>query len=224
MAEPSVRECVEGSRRLELMQGGAARAIGLLGRIRVVGGAGIPTHGPIVLAMNHCSLLDGPLMCGLVERPVSCLIKSEAFVPGLGRLLHEAGQISVARDAIDPAPVRRCLEILWAGGVVGIFPEGTRGDGSARLARPGVGYLALRTGATVIPVAGHGTARLGRTLGRAQVLVAVGEPMRFAVHARNSPLNRRRSAEVTEVIRARLAALVATTTPHGASAAARLDR
>jgi len=103
--------------------------------------------------MNHCSLWDGPLLCGLIERPAACLVKAEAFKPGIGALLRAAGQIPVRRFVVDPAPVHRSLAILRSGGVLGIFPEGTRGAGEMRYAYPGAGYLALRRGATVIPVA-----------------------------------------------------------------------
>jgi 1-acyl-sn-glycerol-3-phosphate acyltransferase len=156
-------------------------------------------------------MLDGPLLCGLVARPVCCLVKAEAFTPLVGPLLRRAGQIAVLRDALDPAPVRRCLHILWSGGVVGIFPEGTRGNGLVAHAKPGVGYLALRTGATVVPVACHGSERLGRAL-RPRVHVVVGAPLAFDTYPRGRPLNRQRAVEAAERVRAGLAGLVAATT------------
>ncbi len=198
-----------------------ARAlIHTLGRVDIDGGSRVPAAGPVILAVNHRSLIDGPLIFGFVDRPVACLVKSEAFVPVLGRLLRDAGQISVVRDTVDPHPVRLSLRILDAGGVVGVFPEGTRGDGAVGRAKPGVGYLALRTGATVVPVACHGTAELVRTVRRTPVRLEFGEPLHFAKVPREMPLNRRLSAAAAERVRIELAALVrrSAATPEGAAA------
>lgn len=162
----------------------------------------------MLLAMNHQSLWDGPLLCGLTDRPVACLVKAEAFKPILGPLLQRAGQIPIHRQAVDPGPVHLCVELLRAGGVVGIFPEGTRGVGDVVQARPGVGYFALRSGATVIPVAGNGTATLLRDWRRARVTVAIGAPIIFSRVPDRRPLERRDVAAATELVRASLAQLV----------------
>jgi 1-acyl-sn-glycerol-3-phosphate acyltransferase len=183
-----------------------------LGRVQVDGLDRIPATGPVILAVNHRSLMDGPLLFGFIGRPVACLVKSEAFVPVVGSLLRGAGQIRVEREQIDPHPVRLCLQILTAGGVIGIFPEGTRGDGLIHRAKPGVGYFALRTGATVVPLACHGTAEMVRTVRRRPVRLDVGAPMHFAQFPPSVPLNRRLSAAATERIRVELAALVDRTT------------
>jgi 1-acyl-sn-glycerol-3-phosphate acyltransferase len=176
----------------------------------------IPSTGPVILAVNHTSLMDGPLLFGFVPRPVACLVKSEAFLPVVATLLLDAGQVPVARGAIDPHPVRLGLTILRAGGVIGVFPEGTRGDGTVATAKPGVGYFALRTGATVVPMACHGTAGMVRRPGRHVVRLDVGPAMTFAEYPANIALNRRLSAAATERIRKELAALVAgTTAPTG---------
>jgi 1-acyl-sn-glycerol-3-phosphate acyltransferase len=216
MAEPggpTLRQRVAGSWQLNGLQRIAYLFVRTIGQVQVRGGEDLPGNGPLLLAMNHRSMLDGPLICGVTPRPVSCLVKAEAFGPGVGWLLSRSGQIAVVRDTVDPAPVRRCVEILRAGGVVGIFPEGTRGDGAVRTAKPGVGYLALRSGATVVPVACHGTAALGRSWRRAPVLVVLGSPMAFTRHPDGRCLNRRRTAEANELIRIALAGLVATTSP-----------
>lgn len=180
----------------------------LVTRLQSSGSGLIPIRGPVVLAMNHQSLWDGPLLCGLTERPVACLVKAEAFKPALGALLTRAGQIPVQRHRLDPGPVRHCVAILRAGGVVGIFPEGTRGTGDVQTARPGVGYLALRSGATVVPVAAHGTAKVLRGWRRAMVTVTVGAPITFVRAPDRRPLSRHEVAAATEAVRAALAHLV----------------
>ena len=205
---PTLTERVNGSSGLHLRQVVARKLIGALGRVELDGIEGIPAVGPVILAVNHRSLMDGPLLFGFVDRPVACLVKSEAFTPLIGRLLIDAGQIRVERGTIDPRPVRLCLQILDAGGAIGIFPEGTRGDGRVRYAKPGVGYFALRTGAAVVPVACHGSAELIRGVRRRPVRLTVGTALHFPRVPRGIPLNRRLSAEATERVRGELAALV----------------
>lgn len=170
----------------------------------------IPSTGPVVIAMNHRSLLDGPLLFGFVSRPANCLVKHEAFTPWLAPLLRAAGQIPVRRDIVDARAVRLCLRILHAGGLVGVFPEGTRGRGLVETARPGVGYLALRTGATVIPVACAGTAEMAhrRSWRRPTAVLLAGAPIVVNRWPADRPLKRSVAATQTEVIRAALATLV----------------
>jgi 1-acyl-sn-glycerol-3-phosphate acyltransferase len=213
-AEPSLVERVHGSPALARRQRLGSFLCHALGRMDVSGLDRVPAHGPVILAANHRALWDGVVLFSLTERPVTCLVKREAFLPGLGRLMISAGQLPVRRDAIDPGPVRSCLRVLNAGGVVGIFPEGTRGDGRVAQVKPGVGYLALRTGATVVPVALDGTAQLVRTLRRQPVRIRIGTPIAFSRHPEHQPLNRRLSREAAELVRVELAALVAAPAQH----------
>jgi 1-acyl-sn-glycerol-3-phosphate acyltransferase len=208
MAEPPITDRVQGSADLRRRRTAARAFCRTLGRVDAEGLDRIPSSGAVILAVNHRSLMDGPLLFGFIERPVACLVKREAFLPIVGRLLIDAGQLPVERDTVDPYPVRRCLQILAAGGVIGVFPEGTRGDGRVRRAKPGVGYFALRSGATVVPVACHGTAEMVRSPRRARVRLEVGEPMHFAQFPPSVPLNRRLAAAATERVRGQLAALV----------------
>jgi 1-acyl-sn-glycerol-3-phosphate acyltransferase len=216
-ADPTLAERVHGSTALARRRRLGRALCTVLGRVRIEGLDEVPDDGPLILAANHRGFWDGVVLFSLLERPVSCLVKREAFLPGLGPLLISAGQLPVRREAIDPAPVRRCLRILAAGGVIGLFPEGTRGDGRVAQAKPGVGYLALRTGAAVVPVALSGTPAMVRTLRRHEVGVRVGEPIQFRRHPEHRPLNRRASAAATEIVRVRLAALASGTTESQAA-------
>jgi 1-acyl-sn-glycerol-3-phosphate acyltransferase len=210
MAEPTLAQTVRGSAQLRRRQGLARRISTSLGRIEVHGLGVIPATGPVLLAVNHRSLLDGVLLFGYVGRPVSCLVKAEAFTPRLAPLLRSSGQIPVRRDVVDAAAIRRGLAILRAGGVVGIFPEGSRGHGLVQTAKPGVGYLALRSGATVIPVACSGTSEMAHRHGRRrpQALMLLGRPMTIDRWPDDRPVKRWVVAEATEAIRAELAELV----------------
>jgi 1-acyl-sn-glycerol-3-phosphate acyltransferase len=168
----------------------------------------------VILATNHQSFMDGPLLFGFVNRVVSCLVKAEAFAPlsgKLGRILISGAQIPVLRGEVDAAPVRLALRLLDAGGVLGIFPEGTRGDGRADRSMAGAGYFALRTGAAVVPVAIHGSAHLMHRGGiaRPRVRMTFGEPIGF--EPSTPPLHRPDWIEAAEQIRTALADLVRTT-------------
>ncbi|MDT4975042.1 MAG: 1-acyl-sn-glycerol-3-phosphate acyltransferase [Pseudonocardiales bacterium] len=211
MPEPTLAERVDGSAQLRRRQGLARGISAGLGRVHLEGLSSIPATGPVLLAVNHRSLLDGPLLFGAVRRPVSCLVKVEAFTPWAGPLLRSSGQIAVRRDGGDAPSVRLCLRTLRAGGIVGIFPEGTRGHGLVETAKPGVGYLALRSGATVIPVACSGTSEMAHRHGwrRPSAVLLFGEPIGLARWPDGQVLKRTIAAAATEGIRVALAALVA---------------
>ena len=212
MTAPTVAERVHGFAPMRRRANASRRLMSGLARLDVAGAHRVPSSGPVVLAANHAAFLDGILLFGVAPRPVSFVVKSEAFVPVLTQLvLVPAGQLPVVRGRVDPAPVRTSLRVLDAGGVIGMFPEGTRGDGSVRTTKPGAGYLAVKTGAVVVPVACHGTSAVlhRRTLRRPAVRVVFGEP--FAVERRTGRLNRRVWLEAADRIQTALAGLVART-------------
>jgi 1-acyl-sn-glycerol-3-phosphate acyltransferase len=212
MTEPTLTQRVHGSPQLRRRQALARRISAGLGRVQIHGVDVVPPTGPVVLAVNHRSMLDGLLLFGILGRPVNCLVKAEAFTPALGPVLRSCGQIPVRRDIVDAAAVRTCLRIMRSGGVVGIFPEGTRGHGFVETAKPGVGYLALRAGAAVVPVACSGTSEMARrrTGARPVAVIVFGRPIPVERWPDNRVLKRRVTAEVTEAIRVELAELVGT--------------
>ncbi|MER8047801.1 lysophospholipid acyltransferase family protein [Streptomyces sp. NPDC094032] len=130
---------------------------------RVLGAWRVPASGPVILAVNHAHNLDGPMLMGTAPRPVHFLIKKEAFVGPLGSFLEGIGQLKVDRDSTDRAAIGNALAVLEQGGVLGIFPEGTRGEGDFASLRSGLAYFAVRGGAPIVPVAVLGsTDRPGR--------------------------------------------------------------
>lgn len=152
--------------------GGAAvgRRIGIglmygLFKPRVLGAWRVPPTGPVILAVNHAHGLDGPMLMGTAPRPVHFLIKKEAFVGPLDPFLRGIGQLKVDRSGTDRKAVTDALAVLDRGGVLGIFPEGTRGEGDFASLRAGLAYFAVRSGAPVVPVAVLGSAeRRGRAV------------------------------------------------------------
>ncbi|MDR6989453.1 1-acyl-sn-glycerol-3-phosphate acyltransferase [Paenarthrobacter nitroguajacolicus] len=125
-------------------------------RTVVSGKSNVPAAGPVVFAANHISFLDGPVMFGASPRPMHILVKKEMFKGFLGRVLRGSGQIPVDRTG-DRRALHTGKQLLDAGRCVGILPEGTRGSGAAESISNGVAWLAITSGATVIPVAILGT-------------------------------------------------------------------
>jgi 1-acyl-sn-glycerol-3-phosphate acyltransferase len=155
------RKRATGTRRAWLVV--ASRPFGItlfrcLFTVRVVGAEHVPTSGAVLLAGNHTGFLDGPLVYALSPRPATFLAKSELFVGPLARPLGWLGQIPVHRGHPDRAALRAGLAVLAGGGALGVFPEGTRGAGTLEEVSDGLAYLALRSGAPVVPLAVLGTA------------------------------------------------------------------
>ncbi|MGH3835230.1 MAG: lysophospholipid acyltransferase family protein [Pseudonocardiaceae bacterium] len=175
-------------------------------RLRVRHRDRIPTSGPVVVVANHSAMVDGPLLYGLLGRRSSFLIKQEMFRGPLGWTLLRIGQLAVRRGEADRAPLLTAVRLLRHGGVVVVFPEGTRGEGDVDSAQLGAVWLARTGGASLLPVAIRGTRRPPRSNRRfrPRVDVLIGEP--FAV-----PPGRGRAALVaaTNDMRNRLVALIA---------------
>jgi 1-acyl-sn-glycerol-3-phosphate acyltransferase len=125
--------------------------------VRIHGEEHVRPHGPQIIASNHIGLLDGPLLAAFAPRTVHALTKKEMFEGHTGRALRAFGQIPLSRHEVDPAAIRDCLKVLRDGGVVAIYPEGTRGAGELARIRAGAAFLALVTGAPVVPLAVFGT-------------------------------------------------------------------
>lgn len=131
-------------------------------RMKVSGAEHIPSAGPAIIAPNHKNLLD-PFFIGIAtRRHVRFMAKVELLTGPRGRLLLRLGAFPVRRGAADAEAMETAREILNAGGVVVVFPEGTRVDAPDALGSPhhGAGRLALETGAPIIPAAITGTAHL----------------------------------------------------------------
>ncbi|MBW5486469.1 1-acyl-sn-glycerol-3-phosphate acyltransferase [Streptomyces bambusae] len=149
---------------------------------RVLGAWKVPATGPAILAVNHAHNIDGPMLMGTAPRPVHFLIKKEAFVGPLGSFLEGIGQLKVDRSGTDRNAVTSALGVLEHGGVLGIFPEGTRGEGDFASLRAGLAYFAVRSGAPIVPVAVLGsTDRRGRLVKglpplKSRVDIVFGDP------------------------------------------------
>ncbi|MFI0240692.1 lysophospholipid acyltransferase family protein [Streptomyces sp. NPDC016845] len=149
---------------------------------RVLGAWRVPASGPVIFAVNHSHNVDGPMVMGVAPRPTHFLIKREAFIGPLGTFLESIGQVKVDRTSTDRTAITRALDVLAGGGALGIFPEGTRGEGDFASLRAGLAYFAVRGGAPIVPVAVLGsTEKRGRLIKklpplRSRVDVVFGDP------------------------------------------------
>lgn len=156
--------------------------------LTVLGRTRVPTRGPVLLAANHIGWLDGPLVVATSRRPVHALVKTEMFAGRTGHLLRVTGQLRVHRAEVDAGAVRRCLRVLRDGRALLVFPEGRRGAGAVAETRRGLAYLALVTGAPVVPVAVLGTRVAGASLHSTprpgtRLVVSYGMPVRVVAQS-----------------------------------------
>ena len=150
-------------------------------RLRVEGAGHLPASGPVILAANHRSNVDPVLLATAVRRPVFFMAKAELFVGPLGPILRWIGQFPVRRGGLDRDALRQTGAILASGGVLGLFPEGTRGEGRFATIHEGLSYIVLRQQCPVLPVALFGSERVRRRGGwlpfASPVRVVVGPPL-----------------------------------------------
>ncbi|HEV3091156.1 MAG TPA: lysophospholipid acyltransferase family protein [Candidatus Cybelea sp.] len=144
-------------------------------RARVFGAQNVPADGPLIVACNHRSYLDPPIMGSLCPRRISYMAKKELFdVPVLGTAIRALGAYAVDREGSATAAIRRSLEVLEGGGAVGIFPEGTRNRTGTVRPQTGVALLASLAKAPVVPACIVGS---DRALRFGRIDVAFGSPL-----------------------------------------------
>ena len=175
-------------------------------RLRVHHRDRVPAQGAVVVVANHSAFVDGPLLFRLFGRRTVFLVKQEMFHGLVGWALPRIGQLAVRRGTADRGPLTQALSVLRGGGLVAVFPEGTRTDGEVAAAQHGAAWLARTSGAVVLPVVCRGTRRPegGKRRFRPRVDVLVGEPLTLAAGGGRAGL-----AAATDTIRAALTRLVA---------------
>jgi len=157
-------------------------------RWKVTGRKHIPASGPMILAPNHIADCDPPFVGLSTHRPLWFMAKRELFeIPVLGPFMQFAQAFPVDRDTPDRAALKRAAELLKAGQVVVVFPEGRLSQsGELQPLLPGVALLALRAQVPVIPVGIAGTNILmpyGKTVPRptlSPVRIHFGAPLDFS--------------------------------------------
>jgi 1-acyl-sn-glycerol-3-phosphate acyltransferase len=149
---------------------------GTLWRRKIVGAENIPATGGVIIAPNHMSAADPPLVGSAMRRPLHFMAKKELFdVPVLGVLIRRTNAFPVARGKQDIGAFKTILSLLKSGHPALVFPEGTRSkDGNIGRARAGVGMIACMSQMPVVPVRIVNSNKLGSFK---QIKVIFGKPL-----------------------------------------------
>ena len=152
-------------------------------RTRTISSEKVPQSGPVILAPNHGSFMDHFFLAAFIRRKVRFMAKSQLFQPPLQYVYSHGGVFPLRRGHRDEEAFITARTILEKQGAVAMYCEGARSrDGSlSQRPKPGIGKLALQTGAPVVPVAIHGSAKV-RNWRRGQfpkVTVQYGDPIRW---------------------------------------------
>ena len=174
--------------------------------------ARVPQRGPLILVANHVNILEMPILyTRLQPRPVTGFAAAYRWKALWTRwLLDVCGAVPLHRGEADIAALRKALELLKAGHIFAIAPEGTRSEhGRLQQAHPGVVILALRTGAPLLPVVYYGAERFRenlRRLRRTDFHIVVGEP--FHIDAGGVRVTRQVRQQIVDEIMYQMAALL----------------
>ena len=148
--------------------------------LRVEGKHNLPATGPVVVASNHIAFLDPPAVAVSLFREAHFAAKQDLFrIPVLGKIISNLNAFPVKRTGFDNRAIKISLEVLRKGGVLIVFPEGTRSRSGEMLPfRRGVGYFVSKTGAAVLPTYISGSNHLKRNLLKpGGITVKFGEPI-----------------------------------------------
>jgi len=156
----------------------------ILTRLEIEGLENVPKSGPVIVVMNHLSIVDPFMVAGFFPRPMVFMAKEEIYkIPGMRHITRWYGSFTVRRGEADREAIRNCIEVLQQGNVLGLFPEGTRSKtGFLGEVKAGVGLVIHRTGAPVVPIGIVGTGRVSPKRPfhlRPTVRVKIGPPVSF---------------------------------------------
>jgi len=189
-------------------------------RWRIYGAEQVPLQGGVIIASNHASFLDPPLVGSALQRDISYLARESLFrYPGIGALLRSWNAVPVDRDGGGAKGLKMILNRLLAGGGIILFPEGTRTkDGNLQPARSGIGLTVIKSTAPVVPVRVFGTFEAyGRKhlLPRPHaVIVKYGRPMAFeALRAEAKICDKARLKGIYQQVADEIMAAIATLEP-----------
>ena len=181
----------------------------------------VPETGPVILAANHTSFIDPPLVGAGLRRDINYLARESLFrFPGIGALLRSWNSVPVDREGGGAAGLKKILDRLLGGGAIILFPEGTRSrDGKLQPARSGIGLTAIKSDAVVVPVRVFGTyeayGRHMRFPRPRRVVVKYGEPVRFeGLRAEAKTCSKARLKEIYQLVADEIMAAIAKLEPH----------
>jgi cytidylate kinase len=206
-------------RMYKIFRGILAFLLRYLFRLEVEGIGNLPKHGYAILAPNHRSLIDHFVVASLTRRQVWFMGKAELFEnKHAARFLTALGAFPVKRGKPDRASLQRCLDLLADGQLVGIYPEGTRRpDSRFEDVEEGFAYIAVRSGAPIVPIGLSGTEAVfpkDRKLPRiVKIRVVVGKPFRLTAQP-SGVLARTKLKEATAQAQRRLSMVMDAVEPR----------
>jgi 1-acyl-sn-glycerol-3-phosphate acyltransferase len=190
-------------------------------RWRVYNAERVPLQGPVILASNHASFIDPPLVGAGLHRKINYLARESLFrFPIVKQVLHSWSAVPVDRDGGGAAGLKKILDRLLDGGAIILFPEGTRTkDGRLQPARSGIGLTVIKSNAVVVPVRVFGTfAAYGRRMRvplPRHIAVKYGEPLRFeALRSEARSCSKARLKQIYQQIADDIMAAIARLEPH----------
>jgi len=177
----------------------------LIWRVRAIGVENVPRRGPLVLAPNHFSQMDHFFVGVYLRRKVRFMAKSQLFGPPVLTYVYKHGGVfPVRRGHRDDEAFETARQLLDQGEMLLVYAEGGRSrSGELGEPKPGIGRIALESGAPIVPVAIHGSerARQWKRFRFPRVTVQFGEPVSFPVEEAPS---RERQLEIATAVFARV--------------------
>lgn len=157
----------------------------LAARVELLGQENIPQKGPYLITFNHVSIFDPPLLVGFWPRPPEVLAAEYLWNrKGFGSIMRGYGAIPVSSDYFDRKLLNTSLDILRAGKILVVAPEGTRSHKPGLLpGKPGIAYIARKADATILPVGITGTTsdlfKRATRFKRSDITMRIGTPFRL---------------------------------------------
>lgn len=182
----------------------------------------VPLQGPVIIAANHASYIDPPLVGSAIHRQINFLARASLFkIPVLAAILRSWEVVPVDRDGGTGRGLKVILDRLERGGAIILFPEGTRTrDGQLAAARSGLGLVVIKSTAPVVPARVFGTYEAyGRhkliPLPR-RVAVKYSQPLQFAaLRAEAKTCSRDRAKEIYQQVSDEVLQIIASLEPKG---------
>lgn len=172
-------------------------------RFEASGLENIPATGGVILCSNHLSVLDPPTVGTKLNRRVHYMAKAELFqIPLFGPFIRKLGAFPVKRGGVSKDAIRSSITLLQGGGVMGIFPEGTRKAAASEMGKKGAAMIAMRSKAIIIPVAIVGNYRIFR-----KMKIRFGKPIDISAFTEDPASDV--LEQVTEAIMKRIREMVA---------------
>ena len=190
----------------EALRWTAIMIFAVVARVHLRNRYNVPRHGPFIIAANHLSWTDIPLVPMYLPGKVVYMAKEEAFVGKVGWLARFLGAFPVKRGEGDRQSLRAALGQLKQGNVLVIFPEGTRSKTQTMAkGHAGLGMIALRADVPVIPVAIWGSEHALKKFGT-EITISYGEPM--VLKPKGAKITREDIDNATEEVMKRIASML----------------